>query len=104
MIPVGQLLGYGLAPFIMKVLPPPGLTWPQVMSKKAQYILATTSMAASLGGLALSYQAKVTSTSSCSHLPQETGFEPSAVAQTGFMVSSLGLTCGYGLGDKLNTF
>ena len=68
------------------------------MSKKAQYILATTSMAACLGGLALSYQAKVASAPSGPHLSQETGFEPGAVVQAGFMVCSLGLTCGYGLG------
>ena len=68
------------------------------MSKKTQYILATSLMAASLGGLALSYYAKVTPPSTTTLPLQETGFEPSIAGQAGLMICSLGLTCGYGLG------
>merc|ERR1719391_530386 len=74
-IPVGQLLGYAIAPLIMTRI-----------SKKLQYIGATLFMAISLGVLSLSYWA------------QTSHFQPTNLPQVGLVAGSLGLTLGYGMG------
>ena len=67
-IPLGQLLGYIFAPFLMSVI-----------SKKRQYLLACIIMVAASCSLALSYYAK------------SVNFQPIIVQQVGLAVGSLGL-------------
>jgi len=74
-IPLGQLLGYIFAPFVMSVI-----------SKKTQYIIACSIMTAASCSLAISFYAK------------SLNFQPAVVQQVGLAVGSLGLTFGYGVG------
>ena len=75
LIPLGQLLGYIVAPFVMSLI-----------SKKRQYLMACIIMILATTSLALSYYAKYIN------------YEPIAVQQVGLAFGSLGLTFGYGVG------
>ena len=75
LIPLGQLLGYIFAPFVMSFI-----------SKKRQYLLACMIMILSTCSLSLAYYAK------------SVNFTPIAAQQVGLAAGSLGLTLGYGIG------
>jgi len=75
LIPLGQLLGYIFAPFVMSFI-----------SKKRQYLLACMIMVLSSCSLSLAYYAK------------SVNFTPIAAQQVGLAAGSLGLTLGYGIG------